>query len=94
MAAAAKLERRLRPDETFYLERLTANSTYALRNQYTEPILFGLSRPEKALGGFRNSPVEAEIRIDGVQHNLTGLLGLLELREGKAPGGPSEESQP
>ncbi len=81
MAAAAKLERRLRPGETFYLERLRANSTYALRNQYTEPILFGLRRPEKALGGFRNSPVEAEIRIDGVQHNLSGLLGLLELLE-------------
>lgn len=83
MAAAAKLERRLRPGETFYLKRLEANSSYALRNQYTPPILFGLSRPEKALGGFRNSPVEAEVRIDGVQHNLSGLLGLLELLEGE-----------
>ncbi len=82
MSAAARLERRVRPGETFFLGRLEANSHYALRNQYTEPILFGLRRPEQALGGFRNAPDDAEIRIDGVQHNLSGLLGLLELLEG------------
>ena len=81
MAAAARLERTERPGETFYLERLTANSTYALRNQYTPPLLIGLRRPELALGGFRNAADDPEIRIDGVQHNLSGLLGLLELLE-------------
>ena len=81
MAAAARLERRLRPGDTFFLERLEANSRYALRNQYTEPILFGIRRPAEALGGFRNAANDPEIRIDGVQHNLSGLLGLLELLE-------------
>jgi hypothetical protein len=81
MSAAARLERRERPGKTFYLERLKANSRYALRNQYTEPILIGLRRPGRALGGFRNAADDPEIRIDGVQHNLSGLLGLLELLE-------------
>ncbi len=81
MAAAARLERRLRPGETHYLDRLRANSRYALRNQYTEPTLLGLRRPDRALGGFRNAPDDPAIRIDGVQHNLSGLLGLLELLE-------------
>ena len=44
-------------------------------------ILLGLRRPDLALGGFRNTPDEQEIRIDGVQHNLSGLLGLLDLLE-------------
>ncbi len=81
MSAAAKLERTERPGETYYLDRLQANSTYGLRNQYTPEILLGLRRPDLALGGFRNTPDEQEIRIDGVQHNLSGLLGLLDLLE-------------
>jgi hypothetical protein len=80
-AAAARLERRLRPGETHFFERLTAFARFALRYQYTEPILFGLASPERALGGFRSSPVGHSIRIDGVQHNVSGLVGLLELLE-------------
>jgi hypothetical protein len=81
MSAAARLERRVRPGETYYLDRLRANSTYSLRNQYTAPMLFGMKRPHRSLGGFRDAPDAPEIRIDGVQHNLSGLLGLLELLE-------------
>ncbi|MBW2454018.1 MAG: hypothetical protein JRI68_05895 [Deltaproteobacteria bacterium] len=84
LAAAAQLERRLRPGQTFFLDRLKAGVHYALRNQYTEPILFGLPQPETSLGGFRSSPVMPTIRIDGVQHNLSGLIGLAGLL-GKAP---------
>ncbi|RLB45771.1 MAG: hypothetical protein DRI90_28065, partial [Deltaproteobacteria bacterium] len=65
MAAAAQLERRLRPGETFFLERLKAGARYSLRNQYTEPISFGLRRPATSLGGFRSSPLTPRIRIDG-----------------------------
>jgi hypothetical protein len=83
MAAAARIEQRLSPGATHYLEHLRANSTYALRNQYTEPLLFGLRQPDEALGGFRNAPDDPKIRIDGVQHNLSGLLGLLDLLEGE-----------
>ena len=81
MSAVARLERRVRPGGTFFLERLKANSYYALRNQYTEPMLFGMRRPDRALGGFRDAPDAPEIRIDGVQHNLSGLLGLIEMLE-------------
>jgi hypothetical protein len=81
LAAAAQLERRLRPGETFFLERLKAGVGYALRNQYTETIAFGLQRPATSLGGFRNSARDTRIRIDGVQHNLSGLLGLTALLE-------------
>ncbi len=83
LAAAARLERTHRPGERFFLERLEASCRYALRNQYTSPILFGPQRPQAALGGMRSSPVEPIIRIDGVQHNLSALVGLLELREGE-----------
>ncbi len=83
LAAVAKLERQLRPGQGHFLAGLLANSHYALRNQYTAPILFGLNRPGLALGGFRSAPNDPQIRIDGVQHNISGLLGLLELLEGR-----------
>jgi hypothetical protein len=43
-----------------------------------------LTNPERARGGFRGTPHRLDVRIDYVQHNVTGLLGLLSiLREGR-----------
>ena len=81
LAAAAHLERRHRPGESVFRERLEASCRYALRNQYTDPILLALTRPRSARGGFRSSPASPVIRIDGVQPNLSALIGLLELQE-------------
>lgn len=80
--AATRLERRYRPTEHLFADRLTALCGFTLRHQYTEPILFGLPRPREALGGFRASGIEPVVRIDGVQHNLSALIGLLGLLEG------------
>jgi hypothetical protein len=77
--AVAQLERRHRPGERFFLDRLVASCRFALRNQYSWDILFGLAAPKEALGGFRTSASDAGIRIDGVQHNLSALIGLLGL---------------
>lgn len=81
LAAAARLERRFRPGHDFFLERLKDNTHFALRNQYTAPVLTGIRRPAAAYGGFRSSPADPVIRIDGVQHNLSALIGLLQLLE-------------
>jgi len=81
LAAAARLERRLRPGEGFYRGRLEALCSFSLRNQLTEPILFGLRQPLAAVGGFRGSASTQLVRIDGVQHNLSALVGLLGLVE-------------
>jgi hypothetical protein len=79
--AVAQLERRHRPGEHFFLDRLRSLCRFSLRNQYTWDTLFGLRDPRAALGGFRSSPNDSAIRIDGVQHNLSALIGLLGLLE-------------
>ena len=81
LGAAARLERRFRPGERFFFERLSGMCRFALRNQLTDSILFGLRRPMAALGGFRGSASTELVRIDGVQHNLSALVGLLGLVE-------------
>ena len=79
LAAAARLERRVRPGSRFFLDRALLAARFSLRNQYTSEILFGVA--PGALGGFRSAVNDPVIRIDGVQHNSSGLLGLLELLE-------------
>jgi hypothetical protein len=80
-AAVARLERRILPGEDRFLRHTEASVAFALRNQYTPPLLFGLRKRSAALGGFRDSPLAQTVRIDGVQHNLSGMLGLLALLE-------------
>jgi hypothetical protein len=43
--------------------------------------MLGLRRPERSLGGFRESADDGNIRIDGVQHNISGLLLLAQAME-------------
>ena len=44
-----------------------------------------MPNPAKALGAFRERPDDSQTRNDHVQHNLSGLFGLLDLLDPTAP---------
>ena len=81
LAALAALEAELRPGERRFLDQTRLTVGFSLRHQYTPPMMLGLRRPERSLGGFREAADDGQIRIDGVQHNISGLVGLLRLME-------------
>ena len=51
-------------------------AAFQMRTQVTPWSALYLPRPDLALGGFRRSLQNFEIRIDYVQHNVSALLGL------------------
>ena len=57
------------------LEAIALSLRFQLSQQFTGATASPLKRPSRALGGFRESPIEARIRIDFVQHNVCSLLG-------------------
>jgi hypothetical protein len=81
LAAIALLEAKERPGQTGVLDQAELTARFSLRHQYTEPVMLGLRRPERSLGGFRESADDGNIRIDGVQHNISGLLLLAQAME-------------
>ncbi len=57
---------------------------FQVGQQFRPANSYFLPNPERARGGFRSTPNRLDIRIDYVQHNATGLLGLLSvLREAR-----------
>ncbi|MBN1606121.1 MAG: hypothetical protein JW940_05785 [Polyangiaceae bacterium] len=54
---------------------------FQLSQQFRPENSYFLPSPELALGGFRASPDYNAIRIDTVQHNVSGLLTILEILE-------------
>ncbi len=58
------------------LDTLVKATAYQLRGQYGPESAMYFKRPDKVLGGFRNSMTGYDIRIDYVQHNLSAMLGL------------------
>jgi hypothetical protein len=96
LAAAARLEARRRPGEERHRTFAMRNASFQLRNQFTTLNSYYLPNPARALGGFRLKPDDAEIRNDYVQHNLSGLFGLLDLLDESAPdvGGPRRAAAP
>jgi len=85
LTAAARLEERLRPGEQRFRSFALYNAGFQLRNQFTEDNSYYLPNPARAHGGFPMSPDFAEIRNDHVQHNLSGLFGLLDLLDEQSP---------
>jgi len=85
LSAAARLEARHMPGETRYRTFSFNNAGFQLRNQFIESNSWFLPNPERALGGFRRNPDHSEVRNDHVQHNLSGLFGLLDLLDPEAP---------
>ncbi|MCH9651637.1 MAG: hypothetical protein K0U98_25650 [Deltaproteobacteria bacterium] len=89
LVAMVHLAKRVRMDPTPYLEALRRAASFQLRCQLTEQNSLYLPRPDLALGGFRRSLTNWEVRIDYVQHNLSALLGLRTLLETEARAGSS-----
>lgn len=85
LSAAARLEARRRPGQTRFRTFSMYNAGFQLRNQYWGPNDYYLPNPERAFGGFRVKPDAGEVRNDYVQHNLSGLFGLLDLLDETAP---------
>ncbi len=85
LTAAARLEERRRPGEDRFLTFARYNAGFQLRNQFMEANSYYLPNPKRAYGGFRMSPDYAEIRNDHVQHNLSGMFGLLDILDPEAP---------
>jgi hypothetical protein len=56
---------------------------FQLSQQFRPENSYYLPSPDDALGGFRASPDNNAIRIDTVQHNVSGLLTILEVLEQK-----------
>jgi hypothetical protein len=54
---------------------------FQLGQQFRPENSYFLPRPDEALGGFRASPDNNRMRIDTVQHNVSGLLTILEVLE-------------
>jgi len=85
LSAAARLEARRRPGETRFLTFAMRNAKFQLRSQFWGPNSYFLPNPERSFGGFREKNDNGEIRNDYVQHNLSGLFGLLDLLDPEAP---------
>jgi hypothetical protein len=85
LTAAARLERRVRPGESRHQTYAATNLTMQFRNQFTEANDWFLPNPERARGGFRFRPNDHEIGNDVVQHNISGLFGMLPLLDDAAP---------
>ena len=62
-----------------FIDALKMMATFQLRCQATPENILYLPRPDRAIGGFRQSLTDWNIRIDYVQHNISSLLGLREI---------------
>jgi hypothetical protein len=85
LSAAARLEARRLPGEHRFLDFAMYNANFQLRNQFWGPNSYYLPNPARSSGGFRVKQDFAEVRNDHVQHNLSGLFGLLDLLDESAP---------
>lgn len=84
LAAAAAIEARREPSSQRVRQAAIANAAYGMRFQFDEDRLFLTSARARALGGVPTSVTDPRVRIDGVQHNLSGwllLAAVLEKRE-------------
>ncbi len=85
LTAAARLEGRTLGRRGPWFDAAMLNARYQLRNQFIGNNAWWLANPERAFGAFRLRADDAEIRNDYVQHNLSGLFGLLPLLDPTAP---------
>ncbi len=76
LCAAARLLRDLgdtRSAETVF-EAVLWGISFQLQTQITEADTLFMANPSRAIGGFRESLLSGEVRIDFVQHNISALL--------------------
>jgi hypothetical protein len=70
-----------RAEAAHLLELALAAARFSLSQQFRPANSYFLPDPARARGGFRGTPTDGAIRIDYVQHNVTGLLGVLGILE-------------
>lgn len=85
LSAAARMEQRRLPGSDRYRTFAMRNLGMQLRHQFTEANDWFLPNPEAARGGFRERPNVHQIRNDYVQHNISGLMGMLPLFDAAMP---------
>jgi hypothetical protein len=61
------------------LQAIQLGIAFQLQTQFRPESVLYIRNPQRALGGFRRSLTNYEIRIDYVQHNISSLLGLYRL---------------
>lgn len=69
-----------------YVERAKMGYRWLLLLQYTEADKNHLKHPEMAMGGFRTSLFNAQLRIDNTQHTISAFARGLRFVFGKEPG--------
>jgi hypothetical protein len=81
LAAAYSLARDFQQQDGLQpiLEALRLGNQFQLRTQLVAPTVMHLPDPARALGGFRDSLTDFDVRIDYVQHNLSSLLALYKI---------------
>ncbi len=85
LSAWARLEARRTPEITRAREVAAKNALFQLRSQLVTANTWYLSNPGRAHGGWRKRMTSGEVRNDHVQHNLSGLFGILALYDDEAP---------
>ena len=85
LSAWARLEARRDPSSTVAREIAAKNARFQLRSQLRTANTWYLSNPARAHGGWRKRMASGEVRNDHVQHNLSGLFGILSLYDEDAP---------
>ncbi len=58
------------------LDAIKLGVSFQLQTQFRPDTVLYLPNPQEALGGFRENHRKLDVRIDYVQHNISGLLGL------------------
>jgi hypothetical protein len=64
-----------------FLEAIRLGIDFQLQTQFRPESVLYLADPQRALGGFHRSLTNYEIRIDYVQHNISGLLAYRQILE-------------
>ena len=76
LVAMTAFAERLGSNTLAFIDALKLMAAFQLRCQATKENILYLPRPDRAIGGFRHSLTDWNIRIDYVQHNISSLLGL------------------
>ena len=66
------------------------SAPFQLNHQFRPENTYYLPNPARAMGGFRANAQRLDIRIDYVQHNVTGLIGLLKILENRPLDSPKD----
>lgn len=83
VVAAARLARAAGDEdrERRYLEAARAAAWFGVAQQFRPENVHFVRAPDAAIGGIREAVNDNSVRIDGVQHAVSGFLGLAEMLE-------------